>query len=128
MKTREFINQLEDLGFESERQTNMGISRLTRIMIHHPTTEMTVAIVYLNDCYSLDTSLIGFAGLEVNLKRKLFAVLFEYVLTPVSEREYEMHLPYSSFDDIKYAFTQSEVDTLLAKWRPFYTGPSKEDL
>lgn len=148
MKTLEFINQLNALEFEVERETTMGSGAFTRLLIQHPATESTVAIVYLNEYCSLSTSFCAFDNLEDTLKRKFFTILTDYVLTPVSEREdsekmYHVVIgrdvicgngvsrPYCvltnqghivfdiCLDSPNYLFTQEQVDALLDKWKPF---------
>lgn len=84
MKTKEFIEKVEELDFVKNVEEDDYVIRILGQSIY-----VILATVGTEENLYLDTSFIGFEGLEVEEKCQLFDLLVEYARTPVEEREEE---------------------------------------
>lgn len=129
MKTKDFIREVEKLGFETANNTR-------DILIYDEYRK--VAQVYKKEIFSVSTSYIFFDILSKELKEKLYNLMDKYVRTPIEEREEEQkyylkhrktnisshyfnvfcgedgHIVESNMDMVafKSQFTQKEIDEI----------------
>ena len=91
MKTKEFIEKVEELGFDVEvlyykKDDSIEIER--RIVIRNKENKCVVSVVWAERVYEFDNSWICFTKLTEELQKKeLFDLLVKYSSTPIEERE-----------------------------------------
>ena len=91
MKTKEFIEKVEELGFDVEviyykKDDSIEIER--RIVIRNKENKCVVSVVWAERVYEFDNSWICFTKLTEELQKKeLFNLLIKYSSTPIEERE-----------------------------------------
>lgn len=131
MKTREFIKYFEDEGYETmfDAYCDKGVLFFN---------EYHEVLLYVLEGDRIDTDYSAFNDLDQSKKQKYYQVIFEYLMTPLEEREDEkryylrqigineydnfLNLEYETqsyyvssneeFYDYKTKFTQSEIDEL----------------
>lgn len=81
MKTREFVEKVERLGFNASERGEEKIVVLFGVR--------EVATVSTCEMYAMNTSWWTFYDLDLPVRRKLFELLVEYAETPIHEREEE---------------------------------------
>src|SRR5699024_8626695 len=128
MKTREFIKYFENEGYETmfDDYCDKGVLFIN---------ENHELLLCVSEGDRIDTDYCAFNDLDSSKKQKYYKVIFEYLMTPIEEREEEkkyqlrqigVHDKYlislselefwttgsSYHDDIKTVFTQSEIDDM----------------
>lgn len=136
MKTREVIKEVKRLGFTVKNDFELRIVIYNQEMI-------TVAIVYSDRLFNINTAFDAFDMVEKDKKEKLIHLIVEYARTPVEERkeekkyylkhkwlsdsgrrylnlyidknEYEINTD-SNLAEFKTQFTQAEIDEIKRKF------------
>ena len=93
MKTKEFIEKVEELGFDVEvicYKQDDSIEIEHRIFIRNKENQCMVATLWVERVYEFDNNWAWFTKLIKETKKKeLFDLLVEYSSTPIKEREEE---------------------------------------
>ena len=92
MKTKEFIEKVEELGFDVEviyykKDDSIEIER--RISIRNKENKCMIASLWIERIYEFDNNWVCFSILPTETKKQLFNLLVEYSSTPREERREE---------------------------------------
>lgn len=88
MKTKEFIERVEDLGFETQ---------ITGNTIYILKDEKTIARVEIIARFTFDSFYLHSKPLNEETMEKLFDLIVEYAKTPIDERQKKILLRYLKF-------------------------------
>ena len=80
MKTKEFIEQVEKMGFQVCEE-----KKYIEVMLKG--SLMRIAIVSKDEIYSLRTTYQSYENLDDGIKSKLFELITKYARTPLQDRE-----------------------------------------
>ena len=144
MKTKEFIEKVEELGFDVEvicYKKDDSIEIECRIFIRNKENQCMVAVLWVERVYEFDNNWACFTKLPEETKKQLFDLLVEYSSTPIKkEKKYylkhkfltngnsERYLNYifncsewilddnTMCDDFKTQFTEQEIEEIKQKF------------
>lgn len=89
MKTNKFIEEAESMGFVVKEQFGNVLKICTFI-----DDSVSIASVWKNKMYAIETAPILFSGLKKEKQEQLFNLLTEYASTPIEERKEEKKYMY----------------------------------
>lgn len=92
MKTKEFIEKVEELGFDVEvvcYKKNDSIEIERKIYIRNKENQCMVASLWVERVYEFDNNWACFTKLPEETKKQLFDLLVEYSSTSIKKREEE---------------------------------------
>ena len=119
MKTKEFIEKVEELGFDVEVKSIDDFIKIEhKIVIRNKENKCVVSALWTEKNYEFDNRWESFTKLTEETKKQLFDLLVEYSTTPIKEREEEKKYY------LKHKFIQNEVYSFHLNYKmkdKFYT-------